>query len=66
MNKAELATHEGRRQRIATGNAADQMDKVVSRIVRALRSGQPAELPGLGTIEPGKHWVFHPEKRKRR
>ena len=64
MKKAELASHEGRRRRIAPGNAADQIDRVVSEIIRALRSGQPAELPGLGTIQPGKRWVFHPEKRK--
>jgi hypothetical protein len=64
MKKAELANHEARRQRIATGNAADQLDRVVNQIIRALRSGRAAELPGLGTIEPGKRWIFHPEKRK--
>jgi hypothetical protein len=40
------------------------MDLVVNKIIRALRSGRPAELPGLGIISPGKRWVFHPEKRK--
>jgi nucleoid DNA-binding protein len=64
MKKAELANQEARRQRVAPGNAADQMDRVVNQIIRALRSGRPAELPGLGTIQPGKRWVFHPEKRK--
>ena len=64
MKKAELANHEGRRQRVAPGQAADQMDRVVNQIIRALRSGRAAELPGLGTIQPGKRWVFHPEKRK--
>lgn len=64
MKKAELANHEARRQRVAPGNAADQMDLVVNKIIRALRSGRPAELPGLGIISPGKRWVFHPEKRK--
>ena len=64
MNKSELANHEARRQRVAPGNAADQMDRVVNRIIRALRSGRSAELPGLGTIQPGKRWIFHPEKRK--
>ncbi len=64
MKKAELANHEARRQRVAPGDAADQMDRVVNRIIRALRSGRPAELPGLGTIQPGKRWIFHPEKRK--
>lgn len=64
MKKAELANQEGRRQRVAPGNAADQMDRVVNQIVRALRSGRPAELPGLGTIQPGKRWKFLPERRK--
>jgi hypothetical protein len=65
MKKAELANHEGRRRRVAPASAADQMDLAVNQIVRALRSGQSAELPGLGTIQPGKRWVFRPEKRKR-
>jgi nucleoid DNA-binding protein len=64
MKKAKLANYEARRQRVAPENAADQLDRLVNQIVRALRSGQPAELPGLGTIQPGKHWIFHPEKSK--
>jgi nucleoid DNA-binding protein len=64
MKKAELANYEGRRQRVAPGNAADQMDRVVNEIIGALRSGRSAELPGLGTIHPGKRWVFHPEERE--
>ena len=64
MKKAQLANREARRQGVEAGNAADQMDRVVNRIIRALRSGRPAELPGLGTIQPGKRWVFHPAKRK--
>jgi nucleoid DNA-binding protein len=64
MKKAELANNEARRLRVAPGNAADQMDRVVNQITRALRSGRSAELPGLGTIQPGKRWIFYPEKRK--
>ncbi len=72
MKKAELADYEGRRQRVAPGNAADQMDRVVTQIIRTLRKGGPAELPGLGIIEPSrkagetgrKRWVFRPERRK--
>ena len=63
MKKAELANHEARRQRVPPGHAADQMDRVVNQIIRELRSGRPAELPGLGTIQPGKRWVFPPEKK---
>ena len=64
MKKAELANQEARRLHVDPGNAADQMDGVVNRIVRALRSGKTAELPGLGTIKPGRRWKFQPEKRK--
>lgn len=61
MKKSELA------RKMVTGNAgntghpADQMDRVVNRIIRTLRGGKPARLPGLGTISPGKHWTFKPE-----
>ena len=64
MKKAELVNHEARRQRVAPGNAADQMDRVVAGIVRRLRSGKSAELPGLGTIQPGKRWTFRSSKKK--
>jgi nucleoid DNA-binding protein len=64
MKKAQLAVQEGKRQQVEPGNAADQMDRVVNQIVQALRSGKMAELPGLGTIRPGKRWVFRPERRK--
>jgi hypothetical protein len=62
MKKAQLAVQEGKRQQVEPGNAADQMDRAVNRIIQALRSGKAAELPGLGTIRPGKRWVFRQEK----
>jgi len=64
MKKAQLAVQEGKRQQVEPGSAADQMDRAVNRIVQALRNGKRAELPGLGTIRPGKRWVFRPERRK--
>ena len=50
--------------------AADQVDQVVNEILRTLRRGQPAHLPGLGTIRPekgnpGRRWVFRPESHER-
>lgn len=42
---------------------AAELDCVVARIIRTLRSGKPARVPGLGTINPGKHWIFVPERR---
>ncbi len=40
--------------------AAD-LEHVVDRIIRTLRSGKPARLPGLGTINPGESWTFSQE-----
>jgi len=65
MKKVEIANHEGRRRRVDPADAADQMDLAVNQIIRALRSGRAAVLPGLGTIQPGKRWIFRPEKAKR-
>jgi hypothetical protein len=45
--------------------SADQMDLAVNRIIRTLRGGKPARLPGLGTITPGKKWAFQPEQNDR-
>lgn len=43
---------------------ADDLERVVDRIIRTLRSGKPARLPGLGTIDPGdagESWTFRQE-----
>lgn len=60
---------------MAPEQAADQVDQAVNRILRALRSGQSARLPGLGTLLPsggtdgkgtaGKRWVFRREPHER-
>jgi len=65
MKKSDLIREVARQQGVAPGTAADQMDRAVSRLVRALRKGRPARLPGLGTISPGKLWVFHEEPHER-
>ena len=65
MKKSDLAKQIGERQGVEPGDAADQMDRAVNKLVRALRQGKAARLPGLGTIKPGKPWTFHPEKNDR-
>jgi nucleoid DNA-binding protein len=62
MKKADLARELAKRSGGDTGQAADRLDRVVNRIIRNLRSGKPARLPGLGTINPGKEWTFLPER----
>ena len=39
--------------------AADEIDKIIHRILKKLRQGQSARLPGLGEFHPGRH--FCPE-----
>jgi nucleoid DNA-binding protein len=61
MKKRELAQHAAEIQGVCPGTAADQVDQAVNKIIRTLKSGQPARLPGLGTIKPGKRWIFRRE-----
>ena len=64
MKKSDLINEVARQRGMKTGAAADQMDRAVTRIIRALRRGQRAHLPGLGTIAPGKPWTFHPDQNR--
>jgi hypothetical protein len=63
MKKSALAKEMARRNGGDAGQAADQLDSVVNGIIRTLRSGKAARLPGLGTITPGKQWAFIPERK---
>jgi nucleoid DNA-binding protein len=65
MKKSDLARDVARRRGLKTGDAADQMDRVVNQIIRTLKAGRPARLPGLGTITPGKKWTFKQERDER-
>lgn len=53
MNKEDLTQRLARRSRVSKAEAADELDRVVNRILRNLRKGEPAPLPGLGTFLPG-------------
>ena len=59
MNKSELAARLARQNGSSTAEAADQLDRVVHEIIRKLRKGQPAAIPGLGSFSPGEKWRFH-------
>ena len=41
---------------------AEDLERVVDGIIRLLRAGKPARLPGLGTIDPGESWTFRQER----
>ena len=63
MKKSDLAREIARRNGVSTADAADRLDYAVSRIIRALKSGQEARLPGLGTILPGRRWTFRRDQK---
>jgi hypothetical protein len=71
MKKRELAQHIAELEGLPPAEAADQVDKAVHRIIRALKNGQTAKLPGLGTLTPGsdasgRRWIFKRLRRSRK
>lgn len=63
MKKSDLAKDIAKTHGVEMGDAADQLDSAVTRIIRTLKAGRPAPLPGLGTILPGRHWTFRREQK---
>jgi nucleoid DNA-binding protein len=53
MNKNELAELLAKEANLSPAEAADDLDRVVSKLLRNLRRGTPATLPGLGALQPG-------------
>ncbi len=53
MKKPELARRLAKRSGITKAEAADELDRVVHRIVANLRRGKAAPLPGLGKLTTG-------------
>jgi nucleoid DNA-binding protein len=51
MRKKEIAREVSRQTGMTRAEAADQVDRLVHEILRKLRSGESARLPGLGTLE---------------
>lgn len=58
MKKSELAKRLAMESGISTAAAADQLDAILNNILRRVRQGQSASLPGLGTFVPGPKPVF--------
>jgi nucleoid DNA-binding protein len=59
MKKEELAKRLAKESGISTAAAADQLDGILSGILRRVRQGHSACLPGLGTFRPGAKPEFH-------
>jgi nucleoid DNA-binding protein len=62
MTKAQLAKRLAKEIGISTAAAADQLDGILIGILRRIRHGQSASLPGLGTFLPGPKPEFHFEE----
>ncbi len=54
MKKAELARKIARQAKLSDAAAADQLDRVLHRILKELKKGRTVRLPGLGTLTPGR------------
>jgi len=63
MKKNEIAARLARQARVSPGAAADQLDRVVTEILKTLRKGENAKLPGLGTFLPGSKPTFRFDKK---
>ncbi len=62
MKKAQLARRLAKESGISTAAAADQLDSILTGILRRIRHGRSASLPGLGTFLPGPEAKFHFEQ----
>lgn len=58
MKKEQVARQLAKESRISAAAAADQVDRILSDILKRVRKGQSASLPGLGTFRPGDDQEF--------
>ena len=55
MKKEQLARRLAKESHLSQGAAADEVDRILNKLLERVRKGQPASLPGLGTFRPGGH-----------
>ncbi len=65
MKKPDIAKQIARQSGISRAAAADEVDKVVSRILSQLRKGEEVSLPGLGKFTPGPNRQVGFERERR-
>ena len=53
MRKTELTRQLAKKMGVTRAEAADQLDRMVADILRNLRNGEGAQIPGLGEFRPG-------------
>jgi len=54
MKKEHIARRLAKESHISTAAAADQLDRIVSDILKRIRKGEAASIPGLGTFRAGR------------
>jgi nucleoid DNA-binding protein len=54
MNKKDLVEMLARNTQVSPAVAADELDRLVTRILKDLRRRNPVELPGLGVLTPAR------------
>ena len=66
MKKPELAKRLARQSNSTVGAAADRLDRTISDIVRRLKQGEAARLPGMGafTRDRSGRVAFSPERKR--
>ena len=62
MKKLALAELLARQTNVSTGAAADDLDRVVHDILKNLRKGRSASVPGFGRFTVGKDSVVRFER----
>jgi nucleoid DNA-binding protein len=64
MKKPEIAKRLARRSKSSVCEAADHLDGVVDDILRKVKRGEPALLPGVGSFSCGQDGgvTFEPER----
>ena len=53
MKRDDLTERMARQRRTSQAEEADRLDRVVHDLIRKLRRGEKASLPGLGELAPG-------------
>jgi len=53
MKKEHIARRIAKESHISTAAAADQLDQIVSDLLKRIRKGEAASIPGLGTFRAG-------------
>jgi nucleoid DNA-binding protein len=62
MKREDLARQLAERRHISRAEACDELDQVVHQILKALRHGESADVPGVGRLTATKDGVVAPVK----